>query len=402
MKIHYNKIKKYRLYIKKSILILGTVIFFTPFLPLNVIIVVFSIIFVLFANIIIKAIRKINFICTLPVILLVCSYMFSIMISVNKFVAIKEFVTILFACFWMLCIYGICYDDMKEAIVLVDIYNYSALTLMILVLLSFYVPNLPFGWVKNIELVKTNNHFCYYVGASSLFFLMKFLDHNGIRYIFYAIFIIIGINLLTGRGTLLAIIFSVIIIVCIKSLYANEYKAIIVLGIISLFIFHEYTQLIITKVLKELNPQASFSNRERWGIWTGSFLMFSEHLFGVGGGNWAGVYNKNYKLSVLNYPHTHNVYIQVLCEIGIQGFISFLCMILNTIMITFKSQIKGSNRKSEVYFIFLIYSSVAFLFNHPLNSNKPLLLFYMFIGLGLSMRTTYVKRRSRMDNNMYL
>ena len=105
---------------------------------------------------------------------------------------------------------------------------------------------------------------------------------------------------------------------------------------------------------------------------------------------------------MLNYPHTHNVYIQVLCEIGIQGFISFLCMILNTIMITFKSQIKGSNRKSEVYFIFLIYSSVAFLFNHPLNSNKPLLLFYMFIGLGLSMRTTYVKRRSRMDNNMYL
>lgn len=400
MKIHCNtKIKIHRVYIKKSNIILGTAIFLTPFLSLNMIVLILSIIFVLFANVIIKAANKINFKCALPVIIFVCSYLFSITISGNKYLAIKEFITVSFACVWMLCVYGMCCDNIDEAIFLVDIYNYSALTITVCVLLSYYAPNLQFEWVRNLELVKTNNHFCYYVGASGLFFIMKFLDRQGIRYIFYAISIFIGINLMTGRGTLLAMVFSVIILVCVRSVYTVKYKIIILLGIICLFVFREYTQLIIAKVLKELNPQASFSNRERWGIWTGSFLMFSDHLFGVGGGNWADLYNAKYKLSTLSYPHTHNVYVQILCEIGIQGFLAFMYMIISTVIITFRLQIKGLDHKSEICLIFLIYSLAAFLFNHPLNSNKPLLLFYMFIGLGLSMNTVYRKRKGlRIDN----
>ena len=83
---------------------------------------------------------------------------------------------------------------------------------------------------------------------------------------------------------------------------------------------------------------------ERVLLWVSSWHMFLDYpIFGVGFGNWAEYYKASY-ISPLSkepwLPNPHNLYLYLLSETGIVGFISYVVMNLGMLRIAAKSSLR--------------------------------------------------------------
>lgn len=82
---------------------------------------------------------------------------------------------------------------------------------------------------------------------------------------------------------------------------------------------------------------------ERILLWISSMKMFLDYpIFGVGFGNWSDYYKVAYVSSLANepnLPHPHNLYLYLLAETGIIGFIAYSTMIYGQLKIAYRHSI---------------------------------------------------------------
>ncbi|ODM27446.1 polymerase [Clostridium sp. Bc-iso-3] len=247
-----------------------------------------------------------------------------------------------------------------------------------------------FNFRKYIILLKTDNHFAYYIGSILIIVIVMLYDKNKTfkKLNFFPV-IVFAMSLISAgsRGSLVAIVVTI----GIFAVYNKKYKTVLIMILIFIIGFINFDNLPydIQKTLLSLtNKTATFSNIERLAIWNSSIEMIKAHpLVGVGIDNWRYYYSlPQYMRSVNSYPHAHNFYLQTGSEMGLIGLVLYLLIFAVSIYYSIyvfkrtKHDIRRCIALSSVMFI--IFTAVYSMFNNPLFNSKPAMLFYIIVGLN--------------------
>lgn len=135
------------------------------------------------------------------------------------------------------------------------------------------------------------------------------------------------------------------------------------------------------------------SNVNRMKIWEACGKIFNQKpVFGHGAGN-QNVMNLMKNEFGLNHPHAHNLFLELMCEIGIVGIILFFIAIFLSAKSLF--EVYKSGGKWRKLAVTLASSAVGFLVmsftEHTLQSPRELMLFMTFFGLIEAVRRLHKK-----------
>jgi len=247
-----------------------------------------------------------------------------------------------------------------------------------------------FNFRKYIILLKTNNHFAYYIGGILIIVIVMLYDKNKtFRKINLLPVIVFVTSLISAgsRGSLVAIVLTL----GVFAVYNKKYKTVFIMALIFIIVYFNFDSLpynIQRTLLSITNKTATFSNIERLAIWSASIQMIKEHpLVGVGIDNWRYYYLlPEYMQSINTYPHAHNFYLQTGSEMGVTGLILYLFMFAINIYYSIyvfkrtKNEIRKCIALSSI--MFFVFTIIYCMVNNPLFNSKPAMLFYIIAGLN--------------------
>ncbi len=163
----------------------------------------------------------------------------------------------------------------------------------------------------------------------------------------------------------------------------------ILLGVVALlFMPFVLPESIINRFMSIGNMEDS-STSYRVYIWMGTINMLKDYwLCGVGPGQAA--YNKVYPFygyNEISAPHSHNTFLQIMCDTGIVGLVVFIALIYKYYKYLFCTYIKNRSFEERILVISSMASISAFLvqslFDYTFYNYRVMLLFWIFIGLGI-------------------
>lgn len=134
---------------------------------------------------------------------------------------------------------------------------------------------------------------------------------------------------------------------------------------------------------------ADSSTKYRMSIYGACFKMVQDHpIFGIGVGAFALVYPR-YVYSASNAYHSHNLFLQVLLEVGILGFVPFILLLVFWAQRLYRTVALDKTRARFIPGVVL--SSMAGLLlqgvtDHLWFNYRIVLLFWLLIGIGCSFR----------------
>ncbi len=316
-------------------------------------------------------------------ILYLLSFAVSCIFSINHITSVREFLVECLIYLWLIVMF-VASSKYGLANHIIQAYIISSCLISLLFTGAHLLKISSLSFVDNVELVKTWNHFCFYVGAAAVILFVRFIRRHSVLSILGILLIFLAIGLATGRGATISIIVACLVVYLETSTNSWKRKALVVIvALLMIFTYQHYSHY-IEQVANIFDPTSSFSNRERYAMWQACLEMFRDHPFGVGIGNWADVYNAQYRRTTLIYPHAHNFFLQTLCELGMLGGISTIGLFGNSIWTTAKNYFRYNNYVSLCIHGVLIYSVVDLMFNNPLNNSKPLILLFTMFAIGYS------------------
>ncbi|GAE87230.1 O-antigen ligase family protein [Acetivibrio straminisolvens] len=247
-----------------------------------------------------------------------------------------------------------------------------------------------FNFRKYIILLKTDNHFAYYIGGILITVIVMLYDKNKTfsKLNFLPIIVFATALISAGsRGSLVAIVATL----GIFAIYNKKYKTVFVMALIFIIGYFNFDKLpydIQRTLLSITNKATTFSNTERLAIWNASIQMIKDHpLVGVGIDNWRYYYLlPQYMQSVNIYPHAHNFYLQTGSEMGLAGLVLHILIFATSIYYSIyvfkrtKHEMRKCIALSSVMLI--IFTAIYCMFNNPLFNSKPAMLFYIIVGLN--------------------
>jgi len=131
------------------------------------------------------------------------------------------------------------------------------------------------------------------------------------------------------------------------------------------------------------------SNAYRITLWKASILMIKDFwLNGIGLGvdAFRAIYPQ-YMIQGIVAAHSHNVFLQLLVETGIFGFIGFLSFVINSIRMNFIAFVKGMDVKIKRISISVIASIIGILLHGLVDyvffSNRVIMMFLVLISIGM-------------------
>lgn len=220
-------------------------------------------------------------------------------------------------------------------------------------------------------------------------------------YDYLLIIILFGLLIKTGsRTTLISIVIAFFTFFILSNLIRNNkikfymkvflISPLILLG--SNYVIQKLWQLDIFN--RFLYVQDSIGVRSKF--WNGAFEMFRDNIWGVGLGN--------FKYHALTYipssvaifvfdnikevtTHAENTYLTILAEIGIVGFLTYLYIIIRSIIKAIKNFIENNKtRNNNIFTILVIISLNVILINNMttyFNDSQAIMsLFWIIIGLS--------------------
>ena len=217
--------------------------------------------------------------------------------------------------------------------------------------------------------------------------------------------IVLFLGFMSGsRAAFFAIIIQFIIASIIflknKNLTRNLYRIIIGLSTASILTIAYFSEPIFSYIEKEINSfklddsTHSLSNKSRFGIQQAMFYVFLENpISGTGYGlqafesrkkypTWAKKNNWEFRLKYLNqndkrFPPGYNMYLRILSETGLVGFLFFGLMLLQIFLWCFNN-LKSEN--STIAFIILI-SMIGFSLNWLKMDSFRIYFFWLCLAL---------------------
>ena len=217
--------------------------------------------------------------------------------------------------------------------------------------------------------------------------------------------IVLFLGFMSGsRAAFFAIIIQFIIASIIflknKNLTRNLYRVIIAFSTVSILTITYFSEPIYNYIKKEINSfklddsTHSLSNKSRFGIQQAMFYVFLENpISGTGYGlqafesrkkypTWAKKNNWEFRLKYLNqndkrFPPGYNMYLRILSETGLVGFLFFGLMLLQIFLWCFNN-LKSEN--STIAFIILI-SMIGFSLNWLKMDSFRIYFFWLCLAL---------------------
>jgi len=218
-----------------------------------------------------------------------------------------------------------------------------------------------------------------------------FLKHPFLKLCAFGATGLLLVNLLLtysrGAYVALALAIGVFVLIIEKRLVVLFIPAVLALPLV-------LPQNILNRLLSIINFSDT-STIFRMAIWQGSLRMVQDFwLSGVGQGLEAfyTVY-PYYALAAAGALHAHNMFLQILVEVGIGGFLIFICILacFFRVQANFMRQIKDFRLK--VMSAAFVSAMIAFLaisiFDHSFFNFRVMLIFYLFIGLSVAFARSY-------------
>ena len=137
-------------------------------------------------------------------------------------------------------------------------------------------------------------------------------------------------------------------------------------------IFNSIQDFVVTK---------SINDEGRDQLWNQAIDYFLQNpLTGIGWNNYK-------KIFTLRETHVHNIYLQLLCETGIIGFLSFIVFFVRSLIISFKNLKVSRNNSIEFsWILFSLYVQIYFLLyglsGNPLYDVEEMILYFFAVGVG--------------------
>jgi len=166
-------------------------------------------------------------------------------------------------------------------------------------------------------------------------------------------------------------------------------KRFIVLGVIALILLPFVLPETILNRFLSIGNMEDTSTSYRVYIWMGTIAMLKDYWFsGIGPGE--GAYNILYPIyaySGISAPHAHNTFLQVMCDTGIMGVLTFICILFRYYKSLFISYVNSMDKTERILTISGISAMSGFLiqslFDYTFYNYRVTLLFWVFVGLGV-------------------
>ena len=242
-----------------------------------------------------------------------------------------------------------------------------------------------------------------FLAVSSLLLLNSYFFATSVKwkYVYFIYFLAITSNLFLNGGRTGQLAFAITIFVVGFINMKNKFLAFLSMLVLLIMIFYTAYNLSpvfktrfdqasheVTKISKDTKDQYAGSFGMRMAVWEEAGKIVPENLLiGVGIGDGMRVlqtaideykYDKYYNnaLKFMTEYHYHNMYVQVLVELGIIGLLLYLLVFYPTL----KLQI-NDKELSNFRYIFVTVYSVSSLVEPMFILQFPLALFALFIGL---------------------
>jgi len=162
----------------------------------------------------------------------------------------------------------------------------------------------------------------------------------------------------------------------------------IIVGIVGLLLLYFLLPDVILTRFMSIGNTSDSSTNFRVSIWLGTIAMLRDHWFaGIGPG--VAAFNKVYPLYSFNTvyaPHSHNLYLQVICDAGVIGIVVFLAVLFNYFRNLCSAVARASENTSKILQTAAISSVLGFLIqgvtDHSFYNYRVTLVFWAVLGLG--------------------
>ena len=162
----------------------------------------------------------------------------------------------------------------------------------------------------------------------------------------------------------------------------------IIAGIVALVVLYFALPDVILNRFLSIGDVGDSSTSYRVSIWLGTIAMLKDFWFtGIGPGTAA--FNKIYPLYSYNTAvaqHSHNLYLQIMCDSGICGIVIFLALLFSYVRNLCCAVSREKDKRSKVLQIASVSSLLGFLIqsatDHSFYNYRVTLVFWAVLGLG--------------------
>lgn len=253
------------------------------------------------------------------------------------------------------------------------------------------------GEIAGITQHYSTNALYLVVGFIINFFEIDFSSKNK-KNIFYIVMLTINFFALLLTGKRVQVIFSVMIILMINLLNGNinfkkEKKKIFIISVV-LILFFIILAIFIPNIItpfkrtwEGFRKGDMFNSRKP--LYSLAVKEFKEHPFvGIGWGNYKYEYSQKVVEKEMDLMDTHNIYLQLLCETGILGFIFFMTLFTVIFIKGLKEILNKRNRTYMTnlsrFIAFECYFLIEGFFGNTLYDIMIFLPFSCLIGLMMN------------------
>lgn len=194
---------------------------------------------------------------------------------------------------------------------------------------------------------------------------------------------VMGVCLLLtySRGCYLGILFAAVVFLVLL-----DWRFLIV-GVVAIALCPLYLPESIITRFTSIGDMGDTSTSYRVYIWMGTLAMLKDYWFcGVGPGMEAfNVVYPEYAYNAITAPHSHNLYLQLMCETGVCGIVVFLVMMVSFYRMMFTAIRREQDKKARIYQIAGVSAVSGFLVqsmtDYTFYNYRVMLLFFCLLGL---------------------
>jgi len=186
-----------------------------------------------------------------------------------------------------------------------------------------------------------------------------------------------------SRGGWLGLIFAVAVFLVLMD------RRFIILGIIAaialLLVLPESVMSRFTSIGNTSDGSTSY----RLAIWMGTLAMLMDYWFcGIGPGSSAfNMVYPSYSYNAATAQHSHNLYLQIVCDSGVVGIVIFVALLFVFFKTTCGALSRATDRSNRLRLIAVISGMLGFLLqgmtDFSFYNYRVMLIFWVYIALGM-------------------
>lgn len=237
-----------------------------------------------------------------------------------------------------------------------------------------------------------------YTSISSIYFFTKYLKTKQKKDILFFILSFIAL-LLTAKRAHILITFIVCFITAFKTISGTLSKKLfygvnsIIIIVIAFFVVTAFVPQLggfIERFAETSSAGDLLSGRDN--LYSLCISLWKNNiLFGNGWGAFSYYFNMQYANTnyIVNYADAHNIYLQLLCEVGLINVIIIVSLFIYTFIKTNKQTFKIKNNKSKVLLFAYAYQMMFLIYGlsgNPLYDIQCYSIYFIAIGIVLSLK----------------